>query len=134
MTYGTFEDLKEAFDAGDVPPDEFRRYFSRLTGERFDGYPDFSSRYMEAFLPSGRSSGGRAKRRPRWVVVRSSCDQYANVIRIEGAMVFGTLKGALGRLSDLASSGGSTRIGPRDLLVRGSQGCELYKVVKESVE
>jgi len=135
MTYATFDALKDAFDAGDVSPDEFRKYFSRLVGETFDGYPDFSSRYVETFL--GRGDGKREecarKRRPRWVVVRSLCDSYGSVIRVEGAVVFKRLRDASAYLTGLEESEKSAcRIGIRELVVPSPPDFFSYKLVEES--
>lgn len=128
--YMTYEALKAAFDEGRIDDEEYRRYFSRVTGAKFDGYPDFSRQYFEEFIGVERRTT-KGTRRQHFVVVKSLCNSYGDLIAIRGAYVFLRSRDAMSFLNSLEGDEPVVSISTKERVVRVGSDYFAYTLVPE---
>lgn len=125
MIYATYEALTKAFEDGDIDDAEYRKYFARTTGQQYDGYPDFTQQYFDSFTQRRPKAGGR--RAYYFVVVKSLCNSFGDVISVRSASVFLRRRDAMAFLNGLEG----TALTSRERVVRDGPEYFLYKLVEE---
>jgi len=127
--YRTFADLVDAYEKGKVTDDEYRKYFQSMTGEKFDGYPDFTQSYFRKFTGKTRKRAERSTR--RWVVVKSECNSFGDIVMVVSAFVFQSKSEAISMLNDVfeSSEKGSFKTSSSCIVVKCAETHYEYKIV-----
>ena len=128
--YRTYAELRGAFLEGKVEDGEYRRYFARMTGAKFDGYPDFSQQYFEEYLGIERKTT-KGRKRSHFVVVKSLCNSYGEVIAVRSAYVFLRNSDAMAFLNGLDGDEPVVSLSSKERVVRIGSDYFSYKVVPE---
>ena len=133
MIYRTYEALKNAFSSNEIDDEEYKKYFARMTGTAFDGYPDFSQQYFNEYLGIERKTT-KGQKRGHVVVVKSLCNSYGDLISVKDAYVFLKNKDAMAFLNSLEGDEPVIAISTKERVVRAGSDYYVYTLVPEAVK
>ena len=101
--YESFDELRSDYQAHKISLREYVKYFSSMTGQTNDGYPDFSEDYHRLFAVKTDETRVVKKKTPKKrapkkktfaVVVYGEANDYGDIKVLYKAFVFPTMKAA----------------------------------------
>lgn len=112
VTYASYEALVDDYAKRIIPFEEYRKYFGKLYGLKFDGYPDFTEKYFESMGAATAEAvkedtkrrdefKEKSKHKPKITVVRHESPENIRVYS------FDTMKSARAYLSEIVRLGGT---------------------------